>query len=195
MSCRSFKVLVYLSHAALVITCALWIRSYFVNDSLHWWRWAESSVENNLVDAARPDGAIALHSSAGYVAIVSEASPVAGQVPAEMRPRDWAERCWYSRLDSEKGGIPYSFIYFRYHGYVASPLPWHSFWLLIPYWLVAMVFAVLPIRQFIHLNQRRRRRRRGECESCGYDLRTKPARCPECGMPIPSSADASLLPE
>lgn len=33
-----------------------------------------------------------------------------------------------------------------------------------------------------------RRRRRGECVRCGYDLRFRRGRCPECGDPIPPRA-------
>ena len=58
------------------------------------------------------------------------------------------------------------------HGFVMVTLP---YWLLL---LIAAPWAILPIRRRL---VRRRRRRKGLCESCGYDLRMSQGRCPECG--------------
>jgi len=56
----------------------------------------------------------------------------------------------------------------------------------IPHRYAALVFALLPglalIRSFFIA--RRKRRSRGLCAGCGYDLRVTPERCPECGRAI-----------
>ena len=62
----------------------------------------------------------------------------------------------------------------------------------IPYWLLMLVSAPLPLWVVtIHRSRRVRaaRRARGLCEDCGYDLRATPGRCPECG----ADAKPSLL--
>ena len=56
--------------------------------------------------------------------------------------------------------------------------------LTIPYWFILLptiVFPLVWVRGFI---RNRRRRLRGKCLACGYDLRAHNAgdRCPECGM-------------
>jgi len=58
------------------------------------------------------------------------------------------------------------------------------------YWLLAVIFAVLPVglssvRVLRHALNRRRSLNR--CSRCGYDLRATPERCPECGT-IPAGA-------
>jgi hypothetical protein len=52
----------------------------------------------------------------------------------------------------------------------------------IPYWFLALLFA-LPPAMTIRGILRRRARRPGLCPNCGYDLRAHSAgeRCPECG--------------
>ena len=60
----------------------------------------------------------------------------------------------------------------------------------LPMWFAALVLAVLPAVSLRRGYVRRRRRAKGHCISCGYDLRASTDRCPECGTPIPAEAKA-----
>src|SRR4051812_49368800 len=54
----------------------------------------------------------------------------------------------------------------------------------VPHWSLVSAFAVLPaiaVRRQFRAFRRRRRSRLGCCPACGYDLRSSPGRCPECG--------------
>jgi hypothetical protein len=54
----------------------------------------------------------------------------------------------------------------------------------IPYWLLTALTLMLPLTTTALWTRRRarhRRRARGLCVACGYDLRATPGRCPECG--------------
>lgn len=67
--------------------------------------------------------------------------------------------------------------------------------LIVKYWLLVTLAAVLPAG-WLALRWRRRRETRrhprGLCASCGYDLRATPARCPECGAdPQPTAVARS----
>lgn len=52
---------------------------------------------------------------------------------------------------------------------------------IVPHWLLASVFLVLPIGS---LRGARRQKPEHACTSCGYDLRASKDRCPECGAAI-----------
>ena len=59
----------------------------------------------------------------------------------------------------------------------------------MPHWATTLATAALPAAWFVAqrrgrgLRRRRRRSEAGMCRTCGYDLRAKPDRCPECGAP------------
>ena len=56
--------------------------------------------------------------------------------------------------------------------------------LIVPFWFLALLTAVLPLMWLRRLNRQRVRRRRavlGLCADCGYDLRASAGKCPECG--------------
>jgi len=65
-----------------------------------------------------------------------------------------------------------------------TPLKYYE--TVVPHWFVALLLT--PSVLWLSAAVRRtliqtRRRRRGLCEACGYDLRASPERCPECGTP------------
>ena len=77
---------------------------------------------------------------------------------------------------------------------IGVPRYFHSFpstWIL-PYWLLGMIFGVLPGAWLAKRWGRRRKHHEGLCVKCGYDLRASRERCPECGMAIPAKVEAAI---
>jgi hypothetical protein len=70
----------------------------------------------------------------------------------------------------------------NYSFWQSPPPAFHQ--LIIPFWtwiLLAIPGPALMISRFVRV---RRRRLRGLCLNCGYDLRFSPQRCPECGTGV-----------
>jgi hypothetical protein len=65
---------------------------------------------------------------------------------------------------------------------------WH---VVVPYWMIAIPFALLPAYQLAQFWRRGWRRAHLRCPRCGYDLRATPYRCPECGYTPPAGTTAA----
>jgi hypothetical protein len=61
----------------------------------------------------------------------------------------------------------------------AWQLPYRYF--TVPYWLLALLFAILPYRWVVKLRQVAKWEREGRCPNCGTPLPADAAKCPGCG--------------
>jgi hypothetical protein len=59
----------------------------------------------------------------------------------------------------------------------------------VPLWFLAVIFGASPT---VWITRRRRQYPAGHCETCGYDLRETPQRCPECGAISPAKTEPAL---
>ena len=169
MGRRLFNFCSTVSLLLFVATCALWARSYVVEDS--WRGWTAdggrglSLTHGKIVfwrtDVSPPEPVIA--APFGYVAL--------------RPPPDPSIYLVYDRWITDRrlpgvrvvGGV--------FNSSMVGRQLWISFaW-------PALAFALLPFLWLRRLNELNRRNRmsRGLCPCCGYDLRATPDRCPECG--------------
>ena len=58
-----------------------------------------------------------------------------------------------------------------------------------PAWFVMLLALIAPAAYLSLIAHNRLRKRLKLCQSCGYDLRASPDRCPECGTAIPHKTE------
>ncbi|MEZ0266183.1 MAG: hypothetical protein ACAI43_15745 [Phycisphaerae bacterium] len=182
------RTLVALSTLLFLAACTMWVRSHLVAD---YWRWADgtgSSVRLSGVHSMAGEVGLidrALHGSDIFEAMSTDVVHTTEEVEGPMsagfvhRPQSF-----WNRLGFASGQSVPSFIYDNEKAPVIT-------YLVLPYWFIAVLTAVLPGFSFIGFVRRRRtvrRLRSNRCPTCGYDLRASPDRCPECGTTRPSTS-------
>ncbi|HEY8748372.1 MAG TPA: hypothetical protein VIM11_10380 [Tepidisphaeraceae bacterium] len=119
------------------------------------------------------------------------------------RPDDEIEATWRGRypkqwfVEHSAFYVPYgsSFMGFSVQVFHNFPAPGttNSGWgVFLPLWPFALIGAIPLLRRLARRWVTRERASRERCVVCGYDIRTTPDRCPECGN---ASADPLIAPD
>lgn len=155
---------------------------------------ANISVGVRSNDSYTPKRELVFGSARGLWALEYWTPPIAG---ANDDPTPSGSLSWLISIDR------YSGTYQRYDIPLALVLPWYRFSFYRGHAIYRQGFlpfvSELIFPQFVPMAcslaatyllarpimRDRRRLRRGECLTCGYDLTASPTLCPECGTPVP----------
>lgn len=183
---RGISVLIWrvarISSALLSLAfCILWVRSYFVVD--HWCMLRGTLYRHSVRDWHQ------LSSNSGSLSFSISWGRWPRKFDATQRP--W--RFWWDRLEpSTFPGPRHSakrlglFAFKNWGEKVPKSTFWETWDLTVPHWAIALPLALPAAFSGVGFLRKRRRRKRGVCMCCGYDLRASAERCPECGTPVPA---------
>jgi hypothetical protein len=168
MKRRLFTILSAISLLLCVAVCVLWVRSYWVADTVMWRRvqtgprsvrfsdWCVRTIDGYLIAFDVPTPALP---------VTQPLSPSAADL---LQRRESGFYHWRNSPGSHS----------RWRDYATYRIP---LWLLLP------ACVVIPAFQLHRYRRAARARRRSL--SCGYDLRATPDKCPECGT-VPAEETA-----
>ena len=179
--------------AALLV---LWVRSAFVSEVVRV-RAGERQVTARWTHAGTPQGDVTFTMLPVWYVRSWGGNLYAGErhvephhwpsfVVAQERPDSW----YYEReeVDAPAGWVPWRVGWSAHRGVPRDGDYYDVPWLrqaVVPHWMPALVAAALPALWLRAVRRRRRRIECRQCVDCGYDLRTRPDVCPECGAPNP----------
>jgi hypothetical protein len=183
-----FNSVTALSVAVGAATLALWARSYRVETSIHreWLELTDGVTKFRFVHFICVDGSCIAYSRQYWVTpdraphvpddsyhVVHRGSPSKSSVP--LRRSAGFSLSWDQPVPGAASMFATGLFRSRYD-YVSFPM-----------WSVVVISAIVPALAVRRALWKRRARRLGLCESCGYDLRASRMRCPECGAEIRDS--------
>ena len=173
---RLFTFFCALSLLLCLTVCALWVRSYKRYDQVtHYYEYRNSILHEWYVRSVLGELQFNRNSSG----------------PWDPRDIELEKRWLYATNDTHPTQTLFalhvqpdpnksSFLVLGF-GYFRAESRGGELLIAVPHWSLALLFAVLPALYLGMMLRSRSRHRAGLCQHCGYDLRTTPDRCPECG--------------
>jgi hypothetical protein len=181
--------LTVLSLLICVATVALWVRSYRFEEAAcyrsrsHYLYMASSQRGRLWIEVIHEIGLFDSKSHTDWQS--------GGWVYSFSRDNDnWPWDRWYSDSDYYVNRRGFAFV----NGDRMTPVPppaqsdlvgtldaFPATAFALPYWLLLVLASLSPVIKFRQVQRYRCQKNRNQCQSCGYDLRATPDRCPECG--------------
>ncbi len=164
---------------ALCLTIGLfWIRSHSYTDEAVYYSLGTSSQKITYCSIASTVGIIRMQGGRAL------ASPESQGCKLNSRPiDDYVTQSWiFQTAMNAFGG-------FRFGSFTVQHFL-DDYRVCVPHWFPMVLTLIFPIWELARWRRMKRRRAKGLCPQCGYDLRASPDRCPECGLAIPPAAFA-----
>ena len=189
MKRRLRLILRSLAAVVLLVTCAMWTRSYWRCDEISWTdsrrfiNLISSGGRLNVTETFWDNGTA---SPAGWSASSwsrAERPPHWERVDEPYNRRQFAGFEWTDELWPLSGDDVTVYFYVPTYRLIA-----------VPYWFIATLLSLPLLRAFVASRRRRRCVERLLCPDCGYDMRATPGRCPECGSSDAPHATPAALP-
>lgn len=172
------RILVRVSAVLSLLLCfatgVLWVRTYTWATSVKWV--PRSDRSDFYVSSA--------HGMLGF-----ESEFYGPETPEDPYRRGNGLSIYSAPIGGNDGWAAQWDIRFQHAGitYATDVIP-HAYYariIVVPLWLPFVLTLIMPLVWGRSWISKRRRRAKGLCIRCGYDLRGSDERCPECGAPTP----------
>ena len=178
-----FNAMTVLSLLLCVATVGLWVRSYRHRERVGV-RWSdERSLGHSNIHLTWESSRLGIHHAYRHSFDRKTFDDVLKLNERwDFGENEYAELLdWRSSVRNRHG-----FGFMRESGTITTGSPDIGWSFMVPFWFPSLIWAVAPLHWLYRRRLTHRLSGKTLCQSCGYDLRATPDRCPECGT-VPSN--------